>query len=75
MPPKQIVKCPHCNEKMSLYRDGEYVCPWCKEDVTVVDGKPVKPWKIECPHCGMKVVVEGDGEYTCPECDKDFVVG
>jgi DNA-directed RNA polymerase subunit RPC12/RpoP len=69
------IECPHCSEKVIIDGDGEYTCPWCKEDVTVEDGEPFEPYEIECPHCGEEVVIEGNGEFSCPECGEDFVVG
>jgi hypothetical protein len=42
---------------------GEYECPYCGCDITLV---------LRCPLCCVELEVEDWDECSCPDCDEEF---
>jgi anti-sigma B factor antagonist len=83
----KIVTCATCRSQIRVYRDGDYLCPYCGTELTVAGTAPAKQADapvandqdfgqliVECGSCKSLIRVKKPGTYVCADCGARFSV-
>lgn len=81
------VICPHCDKKVFIKSEGEWVCPHCNKEFNYYretnrnnfnrqeenSGTYSNKFSVKCPYCNNSCNIHSEGSWICPDCEKTFV--
>jgi anti-sigma B factor antagonist len=82
-----VVACTTCKSLIRVYHDGNYLCPHCNTEITVMnsdaahqaaspvfDADDFGALVVECVKCKSLIRIKKAGAYKCPDCKTRFMV-
>jgi len=80
-----VIECRNCKSPNRVYHDGDYICPHCNTEFSVMGRETMKSPSspasdfssliVECKKCRSLIIVKKSGSYQCPDCSARFSVG
>lgn len=80
-----VVECRTCKSLNRVHHDGDYICPYCNTEFSVIGRETAKSAAapaadfgsliVECKKCRSLIMVKKSGSYQCPDCGARFSVG